>query len=156
MVVTNINSGNIVFFDQNDNNSSNYTFAYQQSVNYIGVHGLTAYNDSYFFTTSYYTNAVYSYTAVKNSTSWIERLFIDATSLNNMPGGSFMTIDECVRYCFSLQTSTVYIFDIFGSLIGNFSLGSGLIIDTLITDNYVIYFSDLGGRIIRIDPNIEC
>ncbi len=157
MVVTNINSGNIVFFDQNGNCSSNYTFAYQQSANYIGVHGLTAYNDSYFFTTSYYTNAVYSYTAVENSTSWIERLFINATNIKNTSGGTFMTIDECGRYWFSLAASAVYIFDILGSLIGNFSFGSGSIIDTLIKDNYVMYFSDVGiRRIIRIDPHIAC
>jgi hypothetical protein len=159
MVVSDLVNGYIVFLNQSGNASSNYTFAHRQSVNYPQVHGLAGYNDSYFFATSYVDNSVYSYTAVENSTTWIERLFIDAISVSNISGGTFITIDECGRSWFALETSAVYIFDIFGSLVGNISLGSGSIIDTLVTDNYVVYFADHNtnwSRIIRIDPQIQC
>jgi len=160
MVISNSNNnGTIVFFQQTGSVSLNYIFAYQIYTSYPAVSGLTAYNDSYFYATSYTNNSVYSYTAVANSTSWIETLVIDATVVRNISGGDYVTIDECGRYWFSLETSAVYIFDNLGSLIGNLSFGSGLIMDTLIADNYVMYFSDHNAnwsRIIRIDPHIEC
>ncbi len=160
MVITNSNNnGTIVFFYQTNNVSLNYTFAYQKLTSYPQVNGLTAHNDSYFYATSYTNNSIYSYTAVVIGTSWIETLVIDANVIRNISGGDFMTVDECGRYWFSLETSAVYIFDNLGSSIGNFSLGSGIIMDTLISDNYVMYFSDHSSnwsRIIRIDPHIQC
>ncbi|CAF2748269.1 unnamed protein product [Rotaria sp. Silwood2] len=142
-----------------DNTSSYYTFAYQQLVYYPGVYGLTSYNNSYFYATSWTNNSVYSYSAAENNTSWIETRIIDASTIQNISGGTSVTIDECGRYWFSLETSVIQIFNSLGSWIGNFSLGSGLIMDTIVTDNYVMYLSDgltSSGRIIRIDPHIEC
>ncbi|CAF2513314.1 unnamed protein product [Rotaria sp. Silwood2] len=142
-----------------DNASSDYTFAYQQLVYYPGVYGLTGYNNSYFYATSWTNNSVYSYSAAENNTSWIETRIIDASTIQNISGGTSVTIDECGRYWFSLETSVIQIFNSLGSWIGNFSLGSGLIMDTIVTDNYVMYLSDgltSSGRIIRIDPHIEC
>ncbi|CAF3363035.1 unnamed protein product [Rotaria sp. Silwood1] len=149
----------IVCFRKTDNISLDYTFAYQQSVYYPGVYGLTSYNDSYFYATSWTNNSVYAYSVAENSTSWSETLIIDATSIRNISGGTSVTIDECGRYWFSLETSIIQIFNSLGTWIGNFSLESGWIIDTLITDNYVMYFSDRFtgfSRIIRIDPHIVC
>ncbi len=149
----------LISFNQTYNASLNYTFAYRQSVNYSEPHGLTGYNDSFFYLTSYETNSVYSYSAIENSTSWIARLVINTGSITSNTGGTFVTIDECGRYWFSLDTYIVKIFDSLGSWIGNFSLGSGAIMDVLIGDNYVMYFSDRNssrGRIIRIDPHIQC
>jgi hypothetical protein len=159
MVFTNIYNNVIYFFNQTNNASLNYTFAYQQSVNYRYPHGLTGYNENLFYAVSHTNNSVYSYSAVQNSTLWIERLVVNTNSTISNGGGTFVTIDECGRYWFSLETSFIGIFDSLGSWIGNFSLGSGTIMDVLITDNYVMYFSDsnqTAGRIVRIDPHIQC
>jgi hypothetical protein len=159
MVSTNIYNNVINFFNQTNDETLNYTFAYQQSVYYPFPHGLTGYNDSFFYATSYQSNSVYSYSAVQNSTLWIEKLVVNTNLFLSNGGGAFVTIDECGRYWFSLETSFIGIFDSLGSWIGNFSLESGMIVDTLITDNYVMYFTDRNasaGRIIRIDPHIQC
>jgi hypothetical protein len=159
MVLSNIYNDVIYFFNQTNNASLNYTFAYQQSVNYRYPHGLTGYNDSLFYAVSHVNNSVYSYNAVQNSTLWIERLVVNTNSIISNGGGTFVTIDECGRYWFSLEKSFVGIFDSLGSWIGSFSLGSGIIMDVLITDNYVMYFSENSanaGRIVRIDPHIQC
>jgi hypothetical protein len=58
--------------------------------------------------------------------------------IRNISGGTFMTVDECGRYWFSLETSVVYIFDNLGFLIGNLSFEGGMIMDILITANYVM------------------
>jgi hypothetical protein len=60
-------------------------------------------------------NSVYSYPAVPNSTLWIETLVIGANNLRDESGGTFVTIDECGRFWFSLETSVVQIFDSLGS-----------------------------------------
>ena len=159
VVITSGLSRKIVFYRRYNNQSLNYTFTYEQSVSYLIPYGLTVYNDTLFYVTSYSYNTVYAYSTVENSTSWTERVFIDARSIQSLPGGSYVTIDECGRYWFTLETSTVYIYGLHGSLIGNFSLGSSRIIHTLIADDYVMYFSDqryFANRIIRIDPDIEC
>jgi hypothetical protein len=159
MITSNVNNNTLNFFHQANNASLSYTFAYQQLVNYSKPHGLTGYNDSLFYAVSYTNNSVYSYNAFVNSTSWIERVVINTNSSTSSIGGTFVTIDECGRYWFSLEKSFVGIFDSLGSWIGNFSLGSGIIMDVLITDNYVMYFSDSSanaGRIVRIDPHIQC
>ena len=159
MVTNTVDTSKINFFHRNSNSSFNYTFTYERSVSYPSPHGLTVYNDTSFYVTSYTNNSIYFYTTVANTGIWTEQLVVDAQSIRNISGGTFMTIDECGRYWFSLETSAVYIFDHSGSWIGNFSLGSGSIMDTLIADDYVMYFSDRRpnlGRIIRIDPNIDC
>lgn len=70
-----------------------------------------------------------------------------------------MTVDECGRYWFSLETYILQIFDSSGSWIGNFNLGNGTIIDTWMTNKCVMYFADRTvnqSRIFRIDPHIQC
>jgi hypothetical protein len=159
MVITNLNDNLINVFYQANNSSLNYVFAYQQSVNYSQPHGLTVYNDSLFYAVSCTSNSVYSYSAVPNSTLWIERLVIDGSSIGNSSSGTFITIDDCGRYWFSLGTPVIQIFDSLGHWIGNFSLGTGMIFDILISNNYVMYFSDRDSswsRIVRIDPHIQC
>ena len=157
MIATSSSNQAIAFFNQTGNSSSDYTFAYRQTVNYSAAHGLTSCSDKQFYTTSWDNNAVYSYNAVENSSLWTEQLLVNASSIGN--GGSYMVIDECGRYWFSVFTSTIYIFDEVGSLIGNLSLGTGSIFGITMTDDYVIYLSDLNAswkRILRIDPNIQC
>lgn len=159
MVTNNGNNRTINFFRRNNNSSFNYTYAYQQLVSYPSPHGLTAYNDSLFYVTSYMNNTIYSYTIATNSGIWDEQRIVNAQPIRNISGGTFMTIDECGRYWFSLETSAVYIFDHLGSLAGIFSFGIAMIMDTLIADDYVMYFTDRrtnASRIIRIDPNIDC
>jgi hypothetical protein len=159
MVMSNVNNNTLNFFHRANNASLSYTFAYQQLVNYSKPHGLTGYNNSLFYAVSYTNNSVYSYSAVHNSTLWIERLVVNTNSIISNGNGTFVTIDECGRYWFSLETPVIKIFDSLGDWMGNFSLGSGMIFDTLITDNYVMYFSDNSanaGRLVRIDPHIQC
>jgi hypothetical protein len=128
-------------------------------VNYPQPHGLIGSNDSFFYATSYPTNSIYSYSVVQNSSSWFEKLIINTNSNTSTTGGTFMTIDECGRYWFSIEMNFIEIFDSFGNWIGNFSLGNAKIMDLLIADNYVMYLSDsrtIGTRILRIDPHIQC
>ena len=159
MLVSNIRYNTINLFHRTNNGSFNYTLIGQQSVGYIGLHGLTVFNDSLFYATSYYGNVVYSYSATLNGSSWNEKLFIDGNSAGYMYGTAFVAIDECDRYWVSSDVSTVYIFDRSGSLIGSLNINNTAILDTLIGDNYVMYFSGHQTNwigIIRIDPDIQC
>ena len=159
MLVSSIQYNKINFFRRINNGSFNYILVDQQSVSYIGLHGLTVVNDNLFYATSYSDNVVYSYSAILNGSSWNERLFIDGNSFGNMYGITFVVIDECDRYWVSSDAPILYIFDRLGSLIGSLNINNTMIMDTLIADNYVMYFSDQTAswnRIIRIDPDIQC
>ena len=159
MAVSNYVDQTMVFFNRTGRSPSNYTFAYNKSVICPGIHGLNGIDDTLFYATSWTQNSVYSYTSVPNSSSWNETLVIDARSIRNDASGAFVTTDECGRHWFSLNMAAVYIFNDQGVLLGNFTLPGALIFDTLITDNYVMYFSDTISawtRIIRIDPQIRC
>jgi len=159
MIVSLVDKNATIFFNRSSPGSFNYTFAYKQRTNYTGVHGLVAVNNTYFYSTSYPDKTVYSYSAVANSTQWTETLVLNTSSVYNATGGTFVTIDECGRFWYSFEMPAVYIFDKSGILLGNLSVSNGQIMDTLITDNYVMYFSDRGNapdQIIRIDPHIQC
>ena len=72
MVVSATNNQTLVFFNQTTTSPPNYVLAYQKYVSYYGVHGLTPYNDTTFYATSWLNNAVYRYTAAQNSLIWNE------------------------------------------------------------------------------------
>lgn len=162
MVVSSTGNRTLVFLNQIGNGSStNYNFSYQQMVNCPGLHGLTRVNDSYFYGTSVSNSSVYAYKSNANNLTWTERLVFDASSLQNGTFGTFVSIDECGRFWFSLETFAVSIFDEQGIFLKSFSLITGMIMDTLITDNYVMFFSDRNttstySRILRVDPHIQC
>ena len=158
MVVASDNNNALLFFNRSNSTPLEYSFSYQISVDYSSPHGFLRVNDTFFYVTSYTNNSIYSYTAdSSNSTSWTQTLLVDATPVTNTSGGTHLRIDECDRRWFSLQTNGIMIYDNQWNLIGNFSLTNSSLFDILITDNYVMYFSDnKSGRIIRIDPNINC
>lgn len=157
LVVASTQNGRLLFFNRSDNFSTNYDFNDQQLVHYLTPHGLFRVNDRFFYTTSWGNNTVYSYSAVENTTQWDESLFINAASMLPSGSGSHITVDECGRWWFTLFSHGLRIFDDEGVFLDNMTLTNSSIFDTLITENYIFYFSDgLSNRIIRIDPSIEC
>jgi hypothetical protein len=157
MVVVSTTNGFLLFFNRSSNVSRNYNFFYQQAVNYTNPHGLWYINDTYFYATSWADNTIYSYSAVKNSTTWTQKLFLNASSVAGSSNGNHLTIDECGRYWFSLGSWGVRIFNNQGSLLGNITQTNSSFFDTLITDDYVIYLSDTTkNQVTRIDLNIRC
>lgn len=157
LVVASTGNKYLFFFNRSGNSSTNYNIAYNQAVNYTNPHGLFFVNDTFFYTTSWAFNSIYSYSANQNNTGWKEDLFLDARSLGSASSGNHITIDECGRFWFSLNNYGVKIFDNQGSFLANFTITNSSIFDTMVTDNYVIYLSDTNlNRVIRIDPDIKC
>jgi hypothetical protein len=157
LVAASVNNGYLIFFNRSSNTSTNYNFAYEQFVNYTYPHGLYYVNDTYFYTTSYTNNTVYSYSAVPNSTRWEENLFINAQEPGASSDGNHITTDKCGRFWFSSSNDSLLIFNSQGSYLDRFTITGSQIFDTLITNNYVMYLSDLNtNRVIRIDPDIQC
>lgn len=153
MTVASTNNQYLLYFNRSDN----YSFIKSQFVTYSYPHGLRYINDSYFYVTSWGDNKIYSYSALNNNLTWLETLFIDATTVTSTSGGDHLIIDDCDRYWFSLGGNGLRIYDNQGFLITNVTQMTPFIFDTLITDNYVIYLSDtISNRITRIDPNIQC
>ena len=153
------NSNNaVVFFNQTFVPSFNLSFAYSLQTNYPGTHGLTHINDSFFYSTSYNKTLIYSHTAIPNNSTWQERFVLNGSHSRSGIGGTFVAINDCGRLWYSIESSVVKIFGSDGTWLANFSIPFATIIDTLITDNYVMFFSDRNssGQIIRIDPHIEC
>jgi hypothetical protein len=157
LVAASINNYYLIFFNRSSNTSTNYSFAYEQFVNYTRPHGLYYVNDTYFYGTSYNTNTVYSYSAIPNSTRWEENLFINASRPGASDSGAHITTDECGRFWFSFSNYSLLIFDSQGSYLDSFTITGSQIFDTIITNNYVMYLSDdINNRVIRIDSGIEC
>ncbi|CAF1033302.1 unnamed protein product [Adineta steineri] len=157
MVVASTDNAFLLFFNRSNIVSTNYTFVYQQSVSYTNPHGLWYINDTSFYVTSWGNNAIYSYSAKKNSTLWTEKLLLNAGPIAPSPYGSHLTIDGCKRYWFSLGTYDVLIFDSYGLFLGNITQTNYTVFHAIIANNYVVYLSDNQfNRIIRIDPNIQC
>jgi hypothetical protein len=156
MVVASTDDHFLVFFNKSNDSVINYIFSYKQAVNYTYPHGLLRVNDSYFYATSWTGNSIYSYTRV-NSTFWNEALVDDARSMQSPSGGHHLSIDECGRHWFSLGGAGIAIFDDAGRLLTNYNRSGNLIFDAILTNNYVLYLSDLtSNEIFRIDPHIEC
>ncbi len=154
-----VSTGNsyLIFFNRSSNTSTNYNFAYEQFVNYTNPHGLYYVNDTYFYTTSWQDNTVYSYSAVPNSARWNQALFINAQEPGASPNGNHITTDECGRFWFSSSNDSLLIFNSNGSYLDRFTITGSQIFDTIITNNYVMYLSDdINNRVIRIDSGIEC
>ncbi|CAF1086171.1 unnamed protein product [Adineta steineri] len=159
MVIASFGNNALLFFKQLDSTPGNYSYAYQKAVtHYPNPHGLWYVNDTFFYATVWYNNAVLSYTAnSSDSTSWTETVTINAESIGSTAGGSHVIIDECGRSWFVLEQYGIEIYDTVGNLIGNFSLETSYFFHLLITDNYVLYLTDtLTGHAMKIDPNIKC
>jgi len=157
MVVSATNVNLILFFNRSDNVSKNYSYFYQQSVNYSYPHGLWYVNDTYFYLTSWQNNVIYSYSAINNSLAWKQSLFINASSVASGFNGNHLVVDECDRFWFLLGVNGIRIFDNQGVLLGNFTMINSTIFDAIISDGYVIYLSDTKlNRVSRIDLNIQC
>jgi hypothetical protein len=157
MVVASTDNQYLLFFNRSSTIPTNYILYYKQSVNYPYPHGLFFINDTYFYTTSWGYDTVYSYSAIQGNTTWTENLFLDPRSMATLYSGNHITTDECGRFWFSLGYNGIKIYDNQGSYLGNFSLSNSFIFDTIITDDYVIYLSDEdNNRLIRIDLDIQC
>jgi len=157
MVVTATSVHLILFFNRSDNVSKTYSYFYQQSANYPYPHGLWYVNDTYFYVTSWQNNVIYSYSAINNSLTWKESLFINASSVASGHNGDHLVVDECDRFWFLLGVNGIRIFDNQGVLLGNFTMINSNMFDAIISDDYVIYLSDTElNRVSRIDLNIQC
>lgn len=143
----------LLFFNQ----SNNYSFIAAQLVTYASPHGLHIVNDNFFYVTSWNENSIYSYTKTSSGLFWREQLFINAAPITSRIGGGHLTVDDCNRVWFSLGHNSLKIFNNQGVFLQNLTQITPFIFDTIITDNYVLYISDLvSNRIVRIKPNIEC
>ncbi len=157
MVVASTNVNLILFFNRSDTVSKNYSYFYQQSVNYPDPHGFWYVNDTYFYLTSWENNLIYSYSAINNNLTWNENLFINASSVTSQADGDHLVVDECDRFWFLLGANGIRISDNPGVLLGNFTMINSIIFDAIISDDYVIYLSDTElNRVSRIDLNIQC
>lgn len=158
MVVTSCFNNSLLFFNRTSTTSLNYTLAFHLNVANVLPHKFWHVNDSFFYVTSWLKNAVYSYSTNDSlSMLWTENLYLNATSVTFTPCGSYYLIDECNRGWFSLGYYGLQIFDSNINIIGNFTISNASIFYAIITNNYVMYISDVqSNRVIRIDPNINC
>ena len=156
MLVASTKNDRLVFFNRSGLTSHNYDYSGYQSVSCQGPHGLFYVNDGLFYGTSFPNSAVYKYTRSEDGTTWNETLAVNASSVSS-PNGNHVFIDGCDRYWLSLGAVGMKVFNRQGLLVDSLSPMGSNIFDTLILDNYVIFFSDNGGnRIIRQDPNVQC
>ncbi len=157
MVVASAYNRWILFFNRSDSVSKNYSCFYQQNVTYAYPHVFWYVNDTYFYLTSWQNNSIYSYSAINNSRTWKENLFINASSIASTPSGNHLVVDECDRYWFALGVYGIRIFDKQGVLLGNFTMINSTIFDVIISDDYVVYLSDTElNRVSRMDLKIQC
>ena len=146
----------LLFFNRSSSTSYDYTFIGSQPVNCSYPSGLFHVNDTFFVLSSWADNKIFTYSNPVNATSWTETLVINAWPMTGSPNGNHIAIDRNGRYWFSMGTYGVLIFDSQGVLLGTIKPPVTSIFDTLILDDYVIYFSDYeAGRIIRFDPNMN-
>ena len=157
MIVTSMDNGRLLFFNRSSALSYNYDFIGYQTVSGQLPYGLLSVNDTFFYLTSRLDNTIYSYLSTGSTTSWTEMLVLDASSYASLFNGVHVSIDNSDRYWFSLGSSGAKIFDNQGAFLGTVQPAGSFVFDTLIADNYVIYLSDNAlGRIIRMEPNLEC
>jgi hypothetical protein len=153
LVVASTDTATLLFFNASDD----YNLFYEQTVNYTDPHGLLYVNDSYFYATSWSDNTIYSYSAINNSIVWMEKLFLDARPVAAGSDGYHLKIDNCDRYWFILGGDGIKIFDNQGLFLENVTELTPFNFDAVITDDYVIYITDMiSNEIVRIDPNTEC
>lgn len=156
MVVTSSSNASIIFLQRSSSVSSNYSFKYAQPVSYGSPHGLVYVNDSFFYTTSYQLNSIYSYTAT-NQSYWRENLVLDARPWKTASNGNHFAIDECGRTWFALGSAGILIFDTDYQYLGHINASIYYVFDILITENYIVYITEISQNyVIRIDPNIQC
>ena len=158
MIAVSFGNTRLVFFNRSSLMSHSYDAIGYQTVNGSLPHGLAYVNDTFFYLTSASGNAVYAYANAGNITSWTETLALNASSVAASPNNGYhVSIDASGRYWFSLGSYGTVIFHSQGYSLGSFYPAGSFIFDTLITENYVVYLSDTAvGRIIRIDPNLQC
>ena len=158
MVVVSTSNAYLLFFNRSSSASGNYTFTRSQSVTYTNPHGLFYINDTFFYTTSWARNTVYTYSNPTTNGTWTERLVLNASSTTNSSDGNHVTVDDCGRYWFSIGRFGLRVYDSQGIWLGSVSTPtSASIFDATITEDYVIYYSDSTlNRIVRIDPGLLC
>ena len=152
MIVTAYDSNRLVLFNRSSPTSRDYDYIGYQNVSFRGPHGLFYMHDSLFYVTSLPTNTVYKYSKSENATAWSETLAVTASPVVPVDHGNHVTIDDCDRYWLSLGRAGVQILDSHGLLVGSFHPTGSDPFDTLILDNYVVYFSEFfGNRIMRLN-----
>lgn len=157
MVVAATGSRSLAFLKRMNHSSTNYTFLFTQTFDSMTPHVLWYVNGIFLYVTSWRNNRIYSLTQV-NSTFWQENLFIDASSFSNNTVGDHVTIDECNRFWFAMGSAEFVIFDEYGSYLTTYMTSpTNNVFHVQITENYVLYVSDLGlDQVLRIDPNVSC
>ena len=153
LLVLSTSSGSLIFFNRSDN----YRIFNTKTVNYSSPHGLHIVNDSFFYIASWNENSIFSYSRINQSVLWSEQLFINARSIAPSLEGAHLSFDDCDRLWFSSGNNGILFFDSEGSFLQHIIRLSLFTFDTVITENYVLYISDMANnQIIRIDPNIQC
>ena len=156
MIVTSVGNGRLLFFNRSSSTSYDYSFIGSQITNCSHPHGLFHVNDTFFVLSSWADNKIFTYSNPVNATSWTETLAFDASPTTGSNKGNNVAIDRDGRYWFSMGTYGALILDSQGALLGTIKPPVTSIFDTLILDDYVIYFSDIeANRILRFDPNMN-
>jgi hypothetical protein len=107
MAVSSINNDYLVLFNRSNVAPVKYTYAFYQLINCSGPHGLWRVNDSFFYATSYSSNSIYSYSIQSLNLLWEENYVFTLPEVYNAAGATHVTIDECNRFWFSLETDTI-------------------------------------------------
>ena len=158
MVVASASNQQLFFFNRSAESPRNYSYVSQVTTSFSTPHGLTYVNDSFFYAISWGAKSIYSFATSDNGT-WTEKLFLNAQNMSNSTDrwGAHVMIDDCQRRWMSEFGNGVFIFDSEGHHLGTLESTSTGLFDALFVENYVLYLSyQKDGKIVRLDPQIEC
>ena len=157
MIVASANNNQLFFFNRSNNSVRDYTYTSEMSVTSVWVHGLAYVNDSFFYSTSWATTSIYSYTTNDDGLTWNEMLLVSAQNVSINHWGAHVTVDECQRLWLSTSDVGLLIYNAQGRLLGNFNSSWDGIFDAVFMSNYVLLLSDYStGKIVRLCPQIQC
>jgi hypothetical protein len=153
MVVTSCENNSLVFLNRTSGTPICYNFSFLQFTTFACPHGMWRVNDSFFYVTSYNDRSLYSFSATSNYTKW-KQTFVFTTS--DMTGGAArVTVDDCGRFWFAFETSSILIYDQYGTQLGNWTIPNSAVFDIKIMNNYLIYLTESStNRTRRVQPII--
>ena len=157
MVFVSADNSMLFFLNRSSSSPRNYAYTRSFSTSYSTPHGLWYVSDTLFYASSWTTKNVYKYTTFNNWVTWNETLFIDTQGVASNRWGSHVMIDDCQRFWFSTSDNGLLVYDGEGEFLKTFYSAWNGIFDAIFLDNYVMLLSDINaGKIIRLDPKIQC
>ena len=157
MVLASADNQLLFFFNRSSISPRDYTYMSNITASFSTPHGLSYVNDSFFYATSWNWKNVYSYATNDDGATWNESLYIDTNGLSNNRWAAHVMIDDCQRRWISTFDNGPLVYGSQGQFLGKFNSGWNGIFDVLFMENYVMLLSDKdAGKIIRLDPQIQC